>query len=60
MATGILSVLWRDELGVYDVRVCGQLGAFQTLCNKTDPEGIWEGYREYLAGVAGGGLRLKA
>lgn len=51
MASSILSVLWPDDFSVYDVRVCGQLGCFHKLGNKTDFDRIWTGYHEYLEAV---------
>jgi hypothetical protein len=51
MATAILAVFWPDEFCVYDVRVCGQLGRFHTLGDKSDFEAVWEEYAEYLEAV---------
>ena len=51
MATAILATLWPDDFGVYDVRVCEQLGNFQKLQNRTRFETAWTGYQDYLAAV---------
>jgi len=50
-ATAILAVLYPEEFTVYDIRVCGQLGAFSDLGNRTNFNSIWEGYEEFRQAV---------
>jgi len=51
MATAILSILWPNEFTVYDVRVCGELGAFGNLDNLGTFDQKWTGYCRYRDAV---------
>lgn len=51
MASAVLTVLWPDEFGVYDVRVCDELEAHHRLANRIRFESIWAGYEKYLNDV---------
>lgn len=51
MSSAILTVLYPQEFTVYDVRVCGVLGKFQELANKTNFEKIWVEYNNYIKAV---------
>jgi len=51
MASAILSVLWPDQFGVYDVRVCDQLGRFHNLKHRTNFESMWPEYENYISAV---------
>lgn len=51
MASAILTVLWPEEFGVYDIRVCDELNSHHRLKNRTHFGRIWSGYQEYLADV---------
>jgi hypothetical protein len=49
MASAILAVLYPDEFTVYDTRVCGELGNFHKLANRTT--NVWTGYVAYRDAV---------
>ena len=51
MASSILCVLWPEEFTVFDVRVCDELGDFQSLGN-VKPERVWPDYCRYREAVA--------
>lgn len=51
MASAIMTVLYPDELTVYDTRVCGLLNDFYTIGNTRKPEKLWKGYEEYREAV---------
>ncbi len=51
MASAILSALWPEEFSIYDVRVCGQLGGFKSLGDRSRFEQLWDEYQEYLRAV---------
>jgi hypothetical protein len=51
MASAVLTVLWPEEFGVYDIRVCDELRAHHRLANLTRFESIWVGYEAYLNDV---------
>lgn len=51
MASAILTVLYPDDFGIYDVRVCDTVEGFHDLGNWTNVDRVWEGYKEYLARV---------
>lgn len=51
VASSILAVLWPEEFTVYDVRVCGQLGRFGALADRTQFEALWRGYEDYVVAV---------
>jgi hypothetical protein len=51
MASAILTVLYPNEFSIYDVRVCGELGAFSELGNITRFEKLWPRYSEFLQAV---------
>lgn len=51
MASAILTVLYPNEFSIYDVRVCGELGAFSELGNITRFEKLWPRYLEFLQAV---------
>lgn len=51
MASAVLTVLWPDEFGVYDFRVCDELSAYHRLVNLVSFESIWISYVAYLNDV---------
>ena len=51
MASAILTVLWPDRFGVYDIRVCDELKKHHRLKNKVHFGGLWDGYLECLDDV---------
>lgn len=51
MASAILTVLYPDDFTVYDIRVCEQLGKFDTLTNKSSIESLWMGYTDFVSAV---------
>lgn len=64
MASAILSVLYPEELTVYDVRVCETLEDFASLSGRVNFESLWEGYTRFVdrvqsVGPAGLSLRDK-
>ena len=48
MASAILTVFYPDDFGVYDVRVCEQLGAFKELAGRQFSDGLWKDYQRFL------------
>ena len=51
MASAILTVLYPNEFTVYDVRVCSELNAFESLSNISDTEHRWTQYQAYRDAV---------
>lgn len=52
MASAILTILYPKEFTIYDVRVCGALGKFHKLINRTNFENLWEDYQAFKCAVA--------
>jgi hypothetical protein len=51
MATAALTILYPDDFTVYDGRVCGVLGGYKSLANRTNFENLWLGYQDFKAAV---------
>ncbi len=51
MASAILTVLYPEEFTVYDVNVCGELGDYQWVVNKSRFDDQWDGYTKYAEAV---------
>jgi len=51
VASAILTVLYPDEFTVYDERVCGTLGNFHKLKNRSNFGALWAGYQEFKCKV---------
>jgi hypothetical protein len=55
MASAILTVLYPHDFTLYDIRVCGALGDFQLVQNRTHYDDLWDGYSKYVAAVKSAG-----
>jgi hypothetical protein len=51
LASAILTVLYPDDFSVYDVRVCGQLGAHRELAGREYSDRLWDEYQQFLHAV---------
>lgn len=51
MLSAILSVLYPNDFSVYDVRVCGMLGKYHNISNKTKTDAIWDDYVKFIESV---------
>ena len=56
MAGAVLTVLYPEDFGIYDVRVCGQLkercaAAFEKLAHRRFSDRLWNDYQAYLEAV---------
>jgi len=51
MASAILAVLCPADFTVYDVRVCGELGAFDQLADRQFSDKLWLVYQRFVEAV---------